>query len=133
MKVPTPKSKILSIVKYFLKENGAKSTQDIFNFVKRYKPNLKYETISSTLSTSTEELFHPTRGLWDLKENPLSERKDKLIFKLMKINYYSQKKLKDHNINGDSRYCGESINDDDEYIMEKIYKKFKEKGDKNGI
>jgi len=114
----------------YLYGSGMRKTREIYNHVKSYKPTTTENSVCVTLWSNKHIFVNKGYGLWDIKENSLKEREEKLVYKLIVLNYYYQKLFDESGINGDARLAGIDFTKPEQKIMAKYYEKYKE--DKDG-
>ena len=109
----------------FLFENGTSRDLDIYEYIKEFRQNTSLETLRAALYFNRDIFNKKGIGIWDIVKGNLNERKERLIRKLVIVNDFYQKKIKELNGNGDIRRAGISFNIEEEDLMREIYNKYK--------
>lgn len=116
---------IAELIQPFLEENGMKKIEEIYEYVKQFKPHTTKRTVNTTLFSNRHIFNHVCHAIWDVINNSKDERKERTTYKLILLRNHYQEKLEEQGINPDSRWAGVDFNEDEEELLNEIYTKYK--------
>lgn len=115
---------IAQLIKNYLSKNGVSKTDDIFKYVKATKPTVSKGSVNVSLWNHRHVFEHLNYGTWDLLENSLKTRKEKLTHKLILLKEHLEQKVLDLGGNGDSRLAGVDFNAFEQKLIDNIKEQY---------
>lgn len=118
------KPTIPALIKGFLSENGIATTNQLYKHVKKIKKKTTPTSVNVTLWRRKDLFKRIAHGTWDLLHGSLSEKKEKLIYKLYILVKHYKKLVKEAGKNGDSRLGGVDFTEQEQELLDLVTEKF---------
>ena len=108
----------------FLTKNGLSTTEQLYEYIKQFKTKTTPTSVNVTLWRRKDLFKRIAHGTWDLLHGSLTEKKEKLIYKLHLLVKHYRNLVKEAGKNGDSRLGGVDFTEHEQELLALVTEKF---------